>query len=375
MRNSKKWLAIGLVTVVAVGMTGCKKPQTAPTDETDGGAVTTIETNTQGETAVDETTNPYANIIVKYQEKIGYVAEPQAAKPDQEQQASVDAMEMLNKSNASSKEIFTLFKADIEGLRGAQADAFAAAALSGLRRNSFNDYSQTEPYFSDMANLQKFFDAAEPFAFNYYDLKKSADQVKDPELKKMFDKMAEQGYMLASAEGMVFPIVDYCEIAKYKKNYTPAFAAVMDQLAYGNVEIIMSDGGIRTTLDHIVARVFEAENQLKTLEEGPYQKYLAMEYIENLRLLFFGSDNSPAYDYETGKLREEVALLYKKMASYEGSKTATYVQMHMEILEASQGKYDEATNDKIRSLFTKIQSDFKIGESEQNGYYDWLSGK
>ena len=161
MNNQKKWLAIGLVAVLAMGVVGCKKTSSASTDENATSPVNTVESNAEGVTEVSESSNPYASIIKMYQEKIKYVTQPEAAKSEKDQQASVDAMEMLNKSSASSKEIFTLFKADIGGLRGTFADAFTQAAISGLRRNSFKDYSQTETYFSDMAHLQKFFHAGD----------------------------------------------------------------------------------------------------------------------------------------------------------------------------------------------------------------------
>lgn len=364
-----KFLITLMIGATLLALAGCQKSE--PTKEVEE-TVPPVESTTP---EVEEAVNPYGDIIKSYQAKIPYVLNPAPLKETTKQQASLDAMEMLNETNASAKDVFTLFEADMPGLSPEFADKFAAAALSALRRNSFEDYRQTEKYFSDMKNLDKFFAAAEPYGFNYYDLKLNADQVTDPEIKKILTEAKAQGYMMASSEGMVYPIVDYAEFAKYKVYYTQDFAALMEQLAYGNVEILLSDAGIKTSLDHIVARVFEAENQLKDIKEGPYQKYLAMEYIEHLRLLLFGSDNSPAYDYETLKLREEVALLYKKMASYEGTKTATYVQMHMALLEASDGKYDDATMDKIRALFTKIEADFKISEADQTAYYDWLSGK
>ena len=100
-----------------------------------------------------------------------------------------------------------------------------------------------------------------------------------------------------------------------------------------------------------------------------------MEYVSNLQVLLFGLDNTPAYDYETLKLREDLALVYKKMAEQKDSKTATYIQMHMSNLEAEKGLYTEVTMEKIRQLIAKVKADYKISPEDETAYSDWYSGQ
>lgn len=368
--NSKKWLSSLMILTLGLSLlTGCNKNPN--TGEIPPESVTPVETTTPVEEAA---VNPYAKIIETYSNKIGYLKVETEAKTEAEQQALVEEMKKLKKSGAKSIDIFKLYQDNIEGLRAPYSDDFAQTAISGLRLNSFNDYVQTEKYFNVRENLDEYFDEAEKYAFSYLDLKREADKIADPELKKIMADAAAQGYELISAEGMVFPVVDFTEFAKYKELYSPEFAAVLDQFSYSNVQILVSDGGLVASLDHMAARIFQAENELKNASDSKYQKYLAMIYADNFTLLLFGTNNSPAYDYETLKIREEMALLFKQMSTETDSKTATYIQMHMAVLEASEGKYDEATTAKINELINKIRSDFKVTEADETSFQNWMSG-
>lgn len=367
---NKKWLSSFLLLIMTLSLaTGCQKK--VETVKPAAESVTTVEsTPPVAETPV----NPYAKIIEGYERKIGYVSVNTAAKSESEQKSLVDSMKKLKAEKADSLKIFAFFKANIESLRTPYADEFAAYGVSALRLNSFDDYSQTEKYFSVEANLNQFFAEAEKVAFNYLDLKHQVSKLADSDFKKVMEAATPQGYILSSAEGMVFPVVDFTEFAKYKVLYSPEFAAVMDQEAYDNAQILVSDGGLVVGLDQIVARIFEADQDLKNSADNKYQKYLVMNYADRLAMLLYGTNNSPAYDYETLKIREEVALLYKKMVSYKDTKTATYIEMQMAILSESDGKYNDATIAKIGELLKKIRTDYNVTAQDETAYQDWMSG-
>lgn len=367
---NKKWLSSLLLLTLALSLaTGCQKK--AAIVETPAESVTAVESTTP---VAEAPANPYAEIIKGYESKIGYVSVDAVAKSEAEQKSLVDAMKKLKAEKASSLKVFAFFKANIESLRAPYADEFAAYGVSALRLNSFNDYIQTDKYFSVEANLKQFFAEAEKVAFNYLDLKHQVSKLADSELKKMMEAATSQGYILSSAEGMVFPVVDFTEFAKYKVLYSPEFAAIMDQEAYDNAQILVSDGGLVAGLDHIAARIFEADQDLKNSADNKYQKYLVMNYTDRLAMLLYGTNNTPAYDYETLKLREEVALLYKKMVTYKDTKTATYIEMQMAILEEADGKYTDATTAKIGELLKKIRTDYNVTPQDETGFQDLMSG-
>ncbi len=369
MKN-RQWIALSLIGILAFSAAGCKK--NAGNGEVYTQQSDSVETEAP---APEESGNPYESIIVTYDKAIGFVEVKGEPKTDEEQKAAVEAMKKLKLSGAKSSELFSYFKENIEGLRAPYSDDFAAYAISGIQKNSFVDYSQTEPYFSDMTRYDLYMKEAEKYEFSYLELKRHTDQIEDPALKALMEKASPQGYIYSTAEGMVFPVTDYTEFAKYKSLYSHEFGALLNQLAYNNINILASDGGLVISYDHVAARIFEADKQLQSATESKYQKFLAMEYVSNLSVLLFGLDNTPAYDYETLKLKEDLALIYKQMAEQKDSKTATYIQMHMANLEVEKGLYTEATIEQIRKLIQKIKADYKVSPEDETAYSDWYSGE
>lgn len=372
--DRQKWqaVAVGMLLIGLVfATTGCGT-KAKPTDNGEN-----TSSQTQG-TAVSETKSGPAKefdlIIENLRKEIPYVAVSGKELTKEEAQSALDAMEMLYQSKGTSKEAYTLYTSKIEGLRGEMADQFSRYAIAILRKNSFDDYKPYEKYFSDMKHLEDFGKSAEAYDFNYYHMKQNADAISDEAVKKYVKEAAAQGYVLESTEGMVYPVVDYAVFAKYKAFHTKDFGAILDILAFGSVEVQMNDAAISVPLEHFSAIALEIEKALSNCEDKTVKKYLGAEYLNYMRTILFGSDNSPMYDYDSLKVREEVVTLYKKMAQIEDSQTAGYVKKHMALLEASGGKYDNATMEKINALISSIQKDYQLSDDDLNTYYNWLSG-
>lgn len=374
MKPLKSILALSLAAVVLFSLSACKQ------SEPNGGKpVPDPVTSTPNQTSPQTPSNPFSEAISGLRSKINYVGIDQI-KPaeDSVQQQLLADMAALVKAKKPSAEVFSTFEKGVVQLSPEHATQYAAMALSVLRKNSFEDYKPYEDFFGAMPGSERqnaFYEKAKAAGYNYYDLKQASATIEDPDLLQIFQQAKAQGYLLVSAEGMIFPIVDYTEFAKYNAAYTKDFAALMDQEAFGCIEILVSDAALIVPVELVSALALEADRQLSEVPEGKYKDYLAMNYADYLRMLFFGTDNTPMYDYETGKLREEVAVLYKRLAAMTGTKTADYVTMQMGILEDNDGKYDDGTRDKINGLLDKVLKDYEVTEQRKNDYYSWMSGE
>lgn len=374
MKHFKKAMALSLTLVLLLSLTACKQAETNTNTPTPDPV-----TSTPGQNGSEVASNPFSEAISELRSKINYVQASDIKPASAEEQKKLLAdMEALVKAKKPSQVVFGEFEKGIAKLSPENANQYAAMALSIMRKNSFEDYKPYEEYFGAMPGSDKqkgFFDLAQSYEFNYYDLKQNADKAKDADLKQMFDLAKSQGYLLVSSEGMIFPIVDYTEFAKYGAAYTKDFAALMDQEAFGCIQIMVSDAALIVPIEQVAALALEADKQISEVPASKYKDYLVMNYVDYLRMLFFGTDNTPMYDYESGKIREEVAVLYKRLAEMTGTKTADYVNMQMSILEGSGGKYDDATREKINALLDKILKDYEVTEETKNSYYSWMSGE
>ncbi len=133
--KSKQLIAMSLIAIFALGVTGCKK-NTSTTGETKT-PVNSVETAAP---ANEESGNPFETIIATYDKSIGFVEVSGHAKTEEEQKSALAAMKKLKLSGATSTELFSYFKENIEGLRAPYSDDFTAYAISGIQKNSFEDY-------------------------------------------------------------------------------------------------------------------------------------------------------------------------------------------------------------------------------------------
>lgn len=374
MKYLKPALAASITVLLLLSLTACKQaePQASTPDPAP-------VTSTPGGTTTETPSNPFSESINALRAKVKYVdASMIQAASDQEQKQLLADMEALVKAKKPSQVVFSAFEKGVVKLSPDNATQYAAMALSVMRKNSFEDYKPYEAFFGAMPGSEQqkhFFDLAQGYGYNYFDLKQHATEIENADLKQLFEQARAQGYLLVSSEGMIFPIVDYTEFAKYNAAYTKDFAALMDQEAFGCIEILVSDAALIVPIEQVAALALEADKQLSEVPAGKYRDYLAMNYADYLRMLFFGTDNTPMYDYETSKIKEEVAVLYKRLSSMTGTKTADYVTLQMEILEASGGKYDEAAMKKINELLDKVLKDYEVTEETKNSYYSWMSGE
>jgi len=150
-------------------------------------------------------------------------------------------------------------------------------------------------------------------------------------------KMAENGFRLATAEGTVFPIVDWAKLADFFENkVTPPMKNYLMETLAERRETGFEDGGITIGLDKLAERAIFWE---KFNDQNPYF-VLSAETAENERwltlVLLNGSDNTPAYDFETKAARDEFKNNWNQIIQkYPGSALATNVKALMDVYAAS----------------------------------------
>lgn len=150
-------------------------------------------------------------------------------------------------------------------------------------------------------------------------------------------KMAENGFMLATGEGMVFPIVDWVKLAEiFENKVTPPMKNYLMENVAERRENGFEDGGITIGLDKLAERAVFWE---KFNDQNPYFVG-SVETVENERwltlVLLNGSDNTPAYDFETKAARDEFKNNWNLiLQKYPGSALATNVKALMDVYAAN----------------------------------------
>lgn len=288
----------------------------------------------------------------------------------------VAEMRTLFENKAASQEIFKLFKQGITQLAPENADRFAAYAISGLRRNSFNDYVEIEQnYTNDPAFIDKFFKAAEPYQFNYLALQRQAAGISDTKVKALVQRAAEQGYYAASTEGMIYYLVDFSEIARYRSFLSPAMADLVVTLAIDALDPMAADGALIISRDALAARTYGLGQMADTHRGTAYGKYLAVRFRDHLTMLLYGLDNTPNFDYQTELVNDEAKQFYADVASMDQVFLGQLVAEFQAIVAANDNKINDLAREKAQALFNAVDQRYGIGDSDRDAFGQWMSGE
>lgn len=195
-----------------------------------------------------------------------------------------------------------------------------------------------EQYLFRMEREGEFYTITEKIAWTEQDYKDlfegKFDMNKYPDTKTL----SENGFRLATGEGMVFPVVDWNQLsAFFNGKVTSPMATFLREKTAENNQTMYNDGGIIVPLTQIADRAAVWE---KFNKENPYfvRKEETQESERWMRLIMVnGSDNTPIFEYESQMITEDFKKVWAYIAEkYPGTKLAA-VTKEISDLAASEG--------------------------------------
>lgn len=389
MTKYRIWLVVlTLCLTVTIVLTGCSPAATStsgsaePGQTTAPGQTSSSETTAVTEPAPSETSEPLSPVEQAYQDKLAaYLEQLPVAKVeiqpvgDTEQADLVKQMARLYAGAADSREIFALYLSGITQLSPASADLFTTYAISGMRRNSFEDYTEIEySYTSDPAFLDRFFAEAEKYDFNWIELNRQVDAITDSKVKALVKGAQEQGYYVASSEGMIYYLVDFTRFAEFRMANTQPMSDLIVTQAIDSLDPMSSDAAFIIDLPTLAARTYGIGQTLEDYKGTRYEKYLASRFRDHLNLLFFGIDNTPNFDYGTGLMTDKARAALADAASLTETLMGQLTTEFLALIDANEGKMDEATREKAWTLLDKVDEFYGLTDEDKGDYGQWMSG-
>jgi hypothetical protein len=365
----KLFVALALAAILALaGCSPAEPPQTPPA-ETPVPEIMTPAPETANPTEVK-----YKAILEAYQKALP--AEPVTRTPasQEDQTKLVTQMVQLFEDEASTKAIFDLYLSGISKLSPEQADKFTAYAISGMRGNSFEDYTAVEKYGNDPGFFESFLKEAERVQYKYVVLNQDPELIQDPEVRKVVEEAKNQGYYVASSEGMLYYLVDFTEFAKCRNYNSLPMASLIETLAIDSLDPIASDAAMIISSSTLAARTYNIEKMLEEHQNSHYGQYLAVRFKDHMTMLLYGLNNTPTFSYETNRITEGAVDLFKEIQTLEDSFMAELVRTFMEILEANDGIIDEAAREKAKEIFVKMDEKYNVTDEVLDDFGQWMSG-
>jgi len=358
-----------MLMLISTGCTRVESPKTPiPISETP-----VEEPITPVAEMANPTKNKYDAIIQAYLEQIPEETLTQTPVSEEKQSILVNRMVQLYKEKASTKEIYELYLEGIRQLSPKQGDKFVAYAISGMNNNIYDDSMDLEKIAYDPIFFETFFEEADRVQYKYIELSRDPKRIMNQEVREIVEAAKDQGYYVASSEGMLYYLVDFTVFAKYRNYNTATMATLIEILAFDTLDPMTSDAALIVSGSTLAARTYYIEKKLEEYPSSPDMAPLAMRYKEYMFMLLYGVNNTPTFSYETNRLTDETMSLFEEVKMLEDSYMSESVKEFRRIVEANDGIIDESTRDKTKEIFVKIDKRYGITD---DGYYDfepWMS--
>ncbi|MEI2394565.1 MULTISPECIES: hypothetical protein [Paenibacillus] len=114
----------------------------------------------------------------------------------------------------------------------------------------------------------------------------------------MLIELRDTGYKIETSEGMYYPIMHYEGFKAFKPYIAKDIAAYMDLMATESNRPATYDAGIVITWDEIIARAVIMEDFVQNYPKFNRVSVVQTELGYAVSRTFYGTDNTPAYDYE-----------------------------------------------------------------------------
>lgn len=315
----------------------------------------------------------YEDILATYMNALPIKQSDEPVSSD-EQKIWVADMKALYNEKGTSKAIYDLYKKGISKLAPKEADLFTAYAISGMRRNSFEDYVALESYALQPDFWDRFYKEAERYDYKYIKLSQNVEDIEDTEIKTLVIEAKDQGYYLASGEGMMFYLVDFTEFARNRDYNTEPMRDLLITLAIDTLEPMAADGGFIVSGDIIAARTYGMGKMLEGYEGTRYEKYMAIRFKDHMSMLLMGIDNSPTFNYDDQRLKEDSLRIFKEIQTLEDSYMAELVTEFMELVASNDNELDEAVRTKAYEMLNKIDEKYELTLDDISSFGTWMSG-
>ncbi|MEK3835755.1 MULTISPECIES: hypothetical protein [unclassified Paenibacillus] len=165
-------------------------------------------------------------------------------------------------------------------------------------------------------------------------------RVKAPAVRKLIEEIWDKGYKLESSEGMYYPVMHYEGFKVFKPYVSKDIAAYIDIMATESNKPSTFDAGIVITWDELIGRAAIMSDYVQDYPKSNRTAAIRNEMSYTVPLVLLGSDNTPAYDYDTNELDPELRRAYDQ-ALMEGpgdNKVLNILAQLMPLLDAAGNK-------------------------------------
>lgn len=165
-------------------------------------------------------------------------------------------------------------------------------------------------------------------------------KIKDPSLRSLLVELRDSGYRLHTAEGVVFPIVDYKTLVPYKPYISKDIQDYIDIMVVESEKVAVSDAALVIPWSEVIRRGLAQEAFIKDHPNSNRTKDVKQMLKFNEISLFYGYNNTPLFQYTSNAVDPEALEAIRKAVSGDvsGSSFLTKLKGWYDMIEKNGGK-------------------------------------
>ncbi|XID93166.1 hypothetical protein ACF3MZ_01100 [Paenibacillaceae bacterium WGS1546] len=232
-------------------------------------------------------------------------------------------------AGAPAKEMFDSFRSSVAEVQPTQADELVREMEAYYETN----LPETEKAFEDSGVQQALMQLEWPIS------EQAIEDMTDDEVKELAEETLAGGYKLETAEGYIFPVVDYGRLLSFGDRVSIAMKAYLELMAAESDAPAAKDAALVISWDELASRALAAESFVVTFPDTPERAEAERRFLLYLQFYLIGLNNTPIFDYETFELLPEVKAQYEQMAaSHAGTITGQLTAEWLNALEEANGQ-------------------------------------
>jgi hypothetical protein len=271
---------------------------------------------------------------------------------DQEDQAGVDQAAKVNaeynallKNDGKLSEVISYLEEHIDEVSREQATQMVLALEDAQLQATpaLEERYYAEDILKELSNNNAY----------THSLDEIISQLKDGKLKDLLSETQNNGYFLYSVEGMFFPVIDYEVYTKYEDKINEDISAYIKLKARDTKAPALRDAAIAISLEELLNRALDAETFMTNYPSSPRYKEMKDLFQQYKGAIFFGSNNTPLFDYDKHIMNEEAQKTYNTYVSKpEASQSQLLADLKQYMDTAAENNYKDS--DALKQIREKI---------------------
>ncbi|OPA76811.1 hypothetical protein BVG16_16765 [Paenibacillus selenitireducens] len=157
--------------------------------------------------------------------------------------------------------------------------------------------------------------------------------IPNKEIRHMVEQQLNGKYKLESAEGMIFPVVDYEGLKMFQPYLTVSMKDYINLQAIQSNEPVAKDAGLVISREELMKRTEQVEKYLLKYQQMARYDRVKQMYLNHLQMLLLGLNNTPTFDYDTYKLNPDVKKEFQQLINkHPDTVTSRVVDQFLQIL-------------------------------------------